>query len=179
MCGHHNYSKRIFFISFLCVILVGCHPPVFNQHLRTYQNTVSWIGSPLDKLILYKGKPTKIYFMGNSTKKLVSSEYWIQGIDRFELLYQNYGRVSMGGHHGKDLENIYKSSNQKGVWLFVYSKPIRNYQTGLRECTEYYQIDRSALIIKSGFLTNNLGDHKHCSSPIANFSLRQKKMATW
>jgi hypothetical protein len=160
----YKKSLRRSVLCSLLLLLTACYSPVFNQHIASYQNSIRWQGEPMQKLILYKGKPNKIYFIGNTNKSLVSSEYWTPEIDRYETLYKQYGSVSGIGHRADAVSQIYKKSNESGHWLLVYSTPILGYQSGLHQCTEYFQINSSTTIVKAGFLTNSRGAHKYCGS---------------
>jgi len=156
-------QTKILLVTCSLLLITACYPPVYNRHLTNAQPSISWLGEPMQKLVLHKGRPNRIYFLGDTKQSLVSSEFWAPEIDRFETLYENYGQIFNLGHHSKVNQDLYQNANSQGVWLFVYSIPIQNYQPGYKECTEYYQIDNHAIVVKSGLLTNTIGAQKLCA----------------
>ena len=163
----HRFLILIF--SSICTLITGCHPPPQNYLVQSQKNTLSWIGASASELIVVKGQPRSVTYLGADNRAEIHSEYWTQKLDRFEALNQHYGHIDVPLIDNNTTREInhYISKNTKGPWLYTYQKPVRNYRSHLRYCTEYYVIGIDAKVVESGFVATNINDHKHCPMPAA------------
>ena len=163
----YNFPKRLL-ILFLFLSVQGCHPPVFNQLIEHRQNIVSWQGATANKLVAVRGKPFKIYYLGELGVTLITSEFWTPELDRFESLYRPFGPSTDVETNGNSFDDFYSSRNSKGEWLFVYKSSLTTNRFGYKECTEYYLINKNGVVLMADILGTSIGDQRYCYAPTRN-----------
>lgn len=161
-----NTQRARWMLLTVLLIVGACHPPVENYLNRSYQHTQSWLGAPAAELILVKGTPKKITYLGWQQRAQVESTYWTPELDRFMYYFREYGTQLplKSALHNKEQ---YQAINTDGPWLITYSQPVRSYRSDTRECVEFFVIDNRGLVIESGYQGTYVSDHRHCPAPLA------------
>ena len=158
-------------LKFLClcllILLCACHPPVENYLSQSYQHTISWIGAPVTELVLLKGKPNQIRYLGQTNRSMVESEFWTPELDRFVPMYRQYGPLNRYAIIHQQQQQHYQMMNSEGPWLMTYQSPVRSYRSKQRDCTEYFVIDVHGLVVEAGYTGALVNDYKHCPMPSA------------
>ena len=166
--------KRVYTLSKLLVSLTsvilfsGCHGAVFNQVDHSTRNVLTWIGAPVKKVVLFKGPPTEVYYLGAHEISLTTTEYWTPELDRFTSLYRPYAASVNHQVSRPEVEQVYREKNAEGIWLLVYQTPLRKHKKGIRECTEFYLVDYQGQVSHAGYMGSLIGDQRHCPLPIRN-----------
>ncbi|MCW8997542.1 MAG: hypothetical protein OQK04_02340, partial [Kangiellaceae bacterium] len=71
----------------LCLTNISaCHPPVYNYLNQSQANTLTWVGAPAAELVLVKGNPDQITYLGTDLRATVATDFWTQHHDRFSQL---------------------------------------------------------------------------------------------
>lgn len=165
------YSSKLpkrLLVIFLFLSVQACHPPVFNQLIEHRQNVASWQGSTANKLVAVRGKPFKIYYLGELEVTLISSEFWTPELDRFETLYRPFTSSIKVEQNANSFDDLYRSRNSKGEWLFVYKSALTTNRFGYKECTEYYLINKNGVVLMADILGTSIGDQRYCYAPRRN-----------
>lgn len=170
------YAKKLI-VLLTVVSLSACHPPVTNKLNQSYQHTQSWLGMPVAELLVVKGNPNAIKYLGWNKRAAISSEFWTPELDRFIPLYRDYGPDVARFKNKSETRLFYKTINTDGPWLMTYQYPVRSYRSKLRHCTEYFIIDKSGVIVESGYQGTQTNDLNHCPIPIAHPKLLKQRSA--
>lgn len=156
-----RFSKKLIVI-FLFFSTQACHPPVYNQLIEHRHHVVSWQGASAKKLVSVRGNPFKIYYLGELDVTLISSDFWVPELDRYETLYRPFASSINTEQSANSFDDLYHSKNSKGEWLFVYKSTQITNRFGYKDCTEYYLINRNGLVLSADILSTSIGDQRYC-----------------
>lgn len=152
----------------------ACHPPITNKLYQSNQHTQSWLGVPVAELLVVKGNPSRIQYLGWNRRAAISSEFWTPELDRYIPLYRQYGPATHSSKNKQANKQFYQTVNSDGPWLITYRYPVRNYRSEIRECVEYFIIDKAGAIKEAGYKGHTVNDFRHCPTPEAHPSLRAR-----
>ena len=166
-----QFQSRKIAIIIALLSISACHPPVTNKLYQSNQHTQSWLGIPVAELLVVKGNPSAIQYLGWNQRAAISSEFWTPELDRFMPLYRHYGPMTYRFKNKQSNQLFYQTINSDGPWLMTYRYPVRNYRSQLRECVEYFIVDKAGVIQEAGYKGNTVNDFRHCPIPKAHPSL--------
>ncbi len=163
----NNKSLRLLSLLIIYLQLIACHPPVTNYLTKHQQHAASWVGANLEELILVKGTPLKLEYLGWNKKTVIESEFWTSDMDRYITLFSQINPERSSSKQQSGLYHLYEQLNPEVHWLLIYESSLTDYRSQQRNCVEYYLVNNKGKIASSGFHGTNIGDQKYCKIPLA------------